>query len=660
MQGLILTVTRQCNLRCSYCGTVKDGFPSLTIEQARRAVELFAQRYGGGDIKLFGGEPMLCPNVVRAAFEAARDRREINRVFLSTNGLGLTPEWLDYLRHHDKAVLNLSLDGRPADQRRYRRPQPNVADVYDHIMGLREQLVAGPRVVLTQTIAPAAASQAEANFRHLLDLGFRQFNFLPGYYLRWTDQQLADLERGFEAIATIIKQHWARAEHLHVRNLFTWAPQAFVNTAVVVDSDGSIHPSNAGMLGPCEALLERTRISDLDTPPTLATLRKKAATVDALLEDCLPPEARRSTQAVDDLLSAFCRSLYADEHCPPSAKQQGHVSAGSEPSVDQAPAVTSESTATPWIGPDGQRLERLELHLSYTCPTRCPFCSEGHRMKQFRRYPVSYGRVTRVLRIHIERGVRSLHLTGGEPTIHHRFVDVVRLAKRLGLRTSVGTIGTMLSREDFAEQALPHLDEILFSLHGPNALVHDQAVARQGSFVEVTRAMELARSSDAPVGIYVNTVVTRQNIDVLGDTVALAGELGASLIVVSNMTPEGYGLDNYPELVVPLQKLGEVLPSLPERAPDAILRFFGTPMCLLGPHTMLSNDLHWDPRVTVEWVAAPGKVVLDAIYTWSPDRKRVHAAECQDCSLRGVCMGVFDRYDELYPTDALRPVRELT
>ena len=281
-------------------------------------------------------------------------------------------------------------------------------------------------------------------------------------------------------------------------------------------------------------------------------------------------------------------------------------------------------------------------------------------MKQFRRFPVTFGRVTRVLRMHVERGVRCLHLTGGEPTVHHRFVDVLRLAKRLGLRTSVGTIGTMLSREDFAEQALPHLDEVLFSLHGPNAGVHDEAVARQGSFVEVTRAMELARSSESPVGLYVNTVVTRQNIDVLGDTVALAGELGASLIVVSNMTPEGHGLDNYSRLAVPLERLTEVLPTLPARAPNAILRFFGTPMCLLGEHTMLSNDLHWDPRVTVEWVAAPGKVVLDAVYTWTPDRKRVHATQCESCSLRGVCMGVFDRYHELYPTDALRPVQELT
>ena len=89
---LILTVTRDCNLRCSYCPTAKDGWPSLTERDADTAVSLFASRYGGGDIKLFGGEPLLVPDVVRAAMEAARDDERIRRVYLSTNGLGLDAE----------------------------------------------------------------------------------------------------------------------------------------------------------------------------------------------------------------------------------------------------------------------------------------------------------------------------------------------------------------------------------------------------------------------------------------------------------------------------------------------------------------------------------------------------------------------------------------
>lgn len=310
----------------------------------------------------------------------------------------------------------------------------------------------------------------------------------------------------------------------------------------------------------------------------------------------------------------------------------------------------------PWIGPRGERTEWLELHLTYTCPERCAFCSEEHRMQRYKRYPVTWGRTARVLREHAGRGVRRLHLTGGEPTIHPRFIDTLRLAKKLGMRTSVGTIGTMLSRREFAEEALPFLDEALFSLHGPNATVHDALTRREGSFAQVTRALRLSRELAPRFHPYVNTVVTRRNVEHLAETVALASSLGAELVVISNVTPEGLGLDAYEDLAVPLSRLGEVLPRLPEIAGDVPLRFFGVPMCLLGPHRMLSNDLHWDPRVTVEWAdAGPDTIRFADHYSWDPGRKRTHVEECERCVMKGVCMGVFDRYAELYATTDLRP-----
>lgn len=320
-------------------------------------------------------------------------------------------------------------------------------------------------------------------------------------------------------------------------------------------------------------------------------------------------------------------------------------------------AATDELASRPWIGPHGRPVERLELHLTYSCPERCQFCSEEHRMRDFRRFPVTWARVATVLRQSAARGVGSVHLTGGEPTIHPDFVRVLGLAKKLNMRTSVGTIGTMLCREEFARAALPLLDEALFSLHGPDARTHDALTRRHGSFEQVTRALSLCLRVKRDFGAFVNTVITNHNIDLLPETVALAGRLGARLVVVSNTTAEGGGLDHYEALAVRLEKLAEVLPRVPDAAPGTVVRFFGVPMCLLHDKGMLSNDLHWDARVTVEWARRPGKVVFDGVYNWTPDRKRVHAPECQPCQARGICMGVPDRYAELFSTAALRPFR---
>lgn len=309
---LILTVTRDCNLRCSYCPTAKDGWPSLTTEDAARAVHLFADRFGGGDIKLFGGEPLLVPDVVHAAIDAAKSRPEIRRIYLSTNGLGLDDDWLAYLASVPRAVLTISLDGDPADHRRLRRGLPGVPDTYARVVELLPTLHRTPRVVVTQTIAPATAKHCERNFAHLQELGFLRFNLLPGYYLPWRDDQLVALRAGFEGIGDRFRGAWNAGQYLYLRNLFTWAPTPFFNTGLVVDSDRTLHPSNVGLSGALDDLRDQTQVGTLDDPPTPAELDAAAERTNGLLQQALTPKVWASTQAADAELSRLCRGLYPD------------------------------------------------------------------------------------------------------------------------------------------------------------------------------------------------------------------------------------------------------------------------------------------------------------------------------------------------------------
>ena len=99
-------------------------------------------------------------------------------------------------------------------------------------------------------------------------------------------------------------------------------------------------------------------------------------------------------------------------------------------------------------------------------------------------------------------------------------------------------------------------------------------------------------------GLFANTVVTRRNVEKLPDTVGMLGELGARLIVCSNTTPEGSAWDGTKTLPFRSRCSHGSRRTCPH-VRGTIIRFFGVPMCLLGEHEMLSNDLHWDPRVTV-------------------------------------------------------------
>ena len=311
VKQLILTVTRACNLRCSYCPTAKDGWPSLSDDDGRQAVRLFSDGFGGGTIKIFGGEPLLVPTVVRAAMEEARDDPNIRWVYLSTNGLGLNDEWLEYMAGYPKGILTISMDGSPEDHRGQRRAiNADVPDSYEHLISMKDRLLATPRVVVTQTIAPATAKKAASNLSHLLDLGFWRFNFLPGYYIPWRPAQLSELDRGFDQMAETIIGRWERMERTYVRNLFTWAPTPFFNTGLVIDADRTIHPSNVGLSGALDHTRENTQVGTLDDPPDPNRLEEGARRVNGMLESALPPKVWSSTLAVDASLSDFCRRLY--------------------------------------------------------------------------------------------------------------------------------------------------------------------------------------------------------------------------------------------------------------------------------------------------------------------------------------------------------------
>jgi len=282
----------------------------LRPEDTDQAVAVFGREFGAGVIKLFGGEPLLAPDVVRHVMDQVVDLPWIRRVYLSTNGLGLTSEWIDYLKSYPKAVLTVSLDGSAGDNRRFRRPMEGVADAYDRVVGLMPELVSVPRVVVTQTIPPATAHRAFQNFKHLHELGFWRFNLLPGYYIPWRARHVESLRGAFARIGSYIEDRWENDERFYLRNLFTFQPTAFFNTGMIVDADRTIHPSNVGLSSSLDDLLQATRVGDLDNPPSREELEARAASVNGLLESRLPKRVLASTAAVDSELTRLCESLY--------------------------------------------------------------------------------------------------------------------------------------------------------------------------------------------------------------------------------------------------------------------------------------------------------------------------------------------------------------
>jgi MoaA/NifB/PqqE/SkfB family radical SAM enzyme len=129
----------------------------------------------------------------------------------------------------------------------------------------------------------------------------------------------------------------------------------------------------------------------------------------------------------------------------------------------------------------------------------------------------------------------------GEPLLHPRFLDMVQLAKRRGLRAEVTTNALLLDEAMAAGLLAAGLDQLVVSIDGASA----EAFGRVRSGASLTRVVENTRRLNDARGsnygpsmrIGVEFVAMRSNIDELPGLGRLAARLGARFILVTNVLP---------------------------------------------------------------------------------------------------------------------------
>ncbi len=105
---LRVSVTKRCNLNCSYCGAGKEkGDDELTAEQIEKIVKAFV-RLGITKLRLTGGEPLVRSDICDIAERLGRIEN-IKKLALTTNGVRLK-DYAEGLKRAGVTAVNISLD----------------------------------------------------------------------------------------------------------------------------------------------------------------------------------------------------------------------------------------------------------------------------------------------------------------------------------------------------------------------------------------------------------------------------------------------------------------------------------------------------------------------------------------------------------------------
>lgn len=173
--------------------------------------------------------------------------------------------------------------------------------------------------------------------------------------------------------------------------------------------------------------------------------------------------------------------------------------------------------------------------------------------------------------------VTHVAFTGGEPTLHPQFTEIVQRVADDGY-----TFGFVTNGWNFIQKTLPRIlplksaiQSLTFSVDGPMEDTHDSLRRRPGSFRRLVQAMSLCRFHGIP--FHINMVVTKTNRAELDAMAMFASRLGCEALGYGHCqpTPDALAAD----LVLPIAARREI-----ETEIASLQQTFQLPIYLAGDH----------------------------------------------------------------------------
>lgn len=254
----------------------------------------------------------------------------------------------------------------------------------------------------------------------------------------------------------------------------------------------------------------------------------------------------------------------------------------------------------------------------------------------------------------VERGYFGIILTGGEPSLHPELPRICQYARDRGLHVRMITNGHRLADPKFARQmGDAGLQLVHVSVYSVRPEVEAKLRGMEGTLERAFMAIELAHENGVDVNI--NCVISRPNADHLDENIRhhIQHHPYIRHFVWNNLDPSMGRAEVNQEQFTP--RLADFELSL-HRALKLLhksgrtFRVEKVPLCYM-------TDFAWASTETRKIVKGEERIVhfLDEKQTVrQTDWGHIYTEDCESCSLRNICGGLFERgggYDpaELYP-----------
>ena len=196
------------------------------------------------------------------------------------------------------------------------------------------------------------------------------------------------------------------------------------------------------------------------------------------------------------------------------------------------------------------------VHLSLECNNKCYFCYHGDN----RNLPLlSFENIRYQLQIISKNFNPEIIITGGEPTIHPFFFQILDTIIQLDFEgVNIESNGRMFAIQSFLDNINTYnIDRYYISLHSSKEKAQDFITNVNGSYQQTIRGIQNLISLGKKV--ILQSLITRSNFYDLEEILELAHYLKIQQVRFIYPLKEGYAINNYEAISVPLDILLEYL-----------------------------------------------------------------------------------------------------
>src|SRR5271165_3698795 len=179
--------------------------------------------------------------------------------------------------------------------------------------------------------------------------------------------------------------------------------------------------------------------------------------------------------------------------------------------------------------------------MTQACDLACVHC-RAHAQPLRSSLELTTGEARRLIDEIAAMEVPVFVLTGGDPLKRPDIFELVQYATERNVRISLTpSASPLLTRDSLVRLKAAGLASLAISLDGPTAAIHDAFRGVSGSYQWTLDAVRWAREIGLPVQI--NTTITRHNVAMIDDIIALLQTLNITLWSVFFLAPTGCGSD---------------------------------------------------------------------------------------------------------------------